>query len=1396
MKRIISFILFLAAILFTFSSCNRKNQDNDKGNSENTKNLIWSEKIDTAIVCEDSTTDSEALRFHIFSLTGKAASVKSPSDPAVPHEIIFGDVGRELSDTAYTKLDREYDVMNLETLGQSAYLIYAKGGSLAIAYNDIFARAAAIRYLTKNATEKSFEADGVVAKAVKKTSEFVDDLRAEELESVFDMYSMYLSNEAVGALKNFYSLYGSEVYIWLANLYDPDIGGFYYSGSARNTEEFLPDLESTGQALALIDNNGLSALYGGKWENMLPENVKEKIGQFVISLQQSDGYFYHPQWGTAVSSSRRGRDVGWASTIIKALGLTPKYDTPSGSMKGENPIVPSSVSGLTDRLGSSHVSAVSAVVPTAAGELASEAAFKTYLDNANISQNSYSIFHNLNSRISEIKAAGLWDFLLDYLIEHQCENGLWEPEVTFQSVNGLMKVSSFFNSSKPFPRPEAAIRSAMSIIEAEPSDDIEAVVFVYNPWVAVENILPYCDMDTEREFRERLKNADCIEGTFKKLAVFKKTDGGFSYYPNTSAHISQGELVAVEGTVESDVNATGIALSTMRYMLNAIDLPSGDVYFEYDSLFFHDTLLGLGTLIKDPFIVEDPVLITFDNYNEAEGEDFGGVVKYPAETAQNNIGSDDVDEYGNYKWFHSSIVENPAPDKFDNVLFSKDMVADKNGNGKFEDNMADREMAGTGSNTEFFITNYPIKGNCYIFDADIYFAGTNDFGTPIAQIFFAKRATSDSSATLNLYAYKEGEKTYIRIAENSAGADGIKDNKVVAGIPAYEWFNLRIELYKEYDEANGKLNIIMKIFVNGEYAGSSDSGAYSTKNGEYSDRTISSVKFAYYRWAESAFYFNDVYVAKADIPYVDGFIPGDGDTEISENNPIYGFEDGIPHTDDFYTQLIYKNETTGTPTQVGGNEWTEELDKKFGIGTKTAGVRYYKSYDPKNLFNRVMKVYAWNTDSVNYNGNLYVDEARMSETASVYEATFDYYFEQIPWLFEDEVFSLDFLSKTGTRLTGITFAAKEIPESNKDQSEIVIKRDNGTVVDGISFKCDTWYSLKFEYYYDNDNFRNSKLKIYVLDENSSYVCIFDEILFTKAGVICGLGMTFMPYKMRSVQYFDNLSFALIDKEYSVSQISALDSVKITGLVSRADSDGTGEPLPDVNDNRGTGLYIGEAEKYGESAENYLPTKGFDDNVTLDVKPVDGDSALNFYHAKDAETRFQLKASDFKNSFVFETDIKFDFLPDESSRGIQIFGAKTVGSNGNVWSGATVNLEYDDTLKSYVLKGAGGKCAVTVGKWMNIRLEADGLTEGSKIRFYVNGKLYGISTLTGSISSIKALEVLTPAGNSSGASLMTVMSFDNTYIGEKLYESPSINPPTEGGSNISGDDMDGDSWDKN
>lgn len=1391
MKRILSIALVVSAFLLCLTSCGWFGGGNNENQDKN--DYIWSSEFESFIVCEEQTKDTERVRTHVTFSTGTPPKVISPDGEVRAHEIVFGDVGREISDEAYSRLDRRADLLALKSQKQSAYLIYAHNGSLAIAYSDIYARAIAVDYIVENIKDEKFTYEGVLAFEQKSTKDIVDDYREEELSKAVENLGMEMSDESAAALENFYLLYGSELYLWLANLYDPDIGGFYYSGSARNTEGFLPDLESTGQALGLLDKSGLSDLYGGKWADMLPESVTSKLGEFVVSLQHDDGYFYHPQWGTSVGSSRRGRDAGWAVDVLKALNITPNYDTASGSLKGKNPVKKTSTIDLTDRLGTSSVVAVSMVVPTAAAELASKEAFKTYLDNANISKNSYSVFNNLNSRISEIRKAGLWDFLLYYLRDHQFENGLWEPEVTYQSVNGLMKVSTFFNSTIPFPRPEASIESAMSIIELDPSDEIEGIVYVYNPWVAICNILPYCAEDNKAEYREKLADPDLINKTFQKLTVFKRTDGGFSYKPTTSAHMSQGEHVAVEGTEESDVNATSISISTLSYMLKCFNIVPPALFYEYDTIYFLDNLVGLGSLVKDPLIVEEPEVITFENYDPEAGGEFGGVVKYPSDNVQNNIGTEDVDEDGKYKWFTSSVVENPDPDKYDKVLYAADKVYDANGNGKAEDNMAEREMATTGSNTEFYITNYPINGNCYVFETDLYFAGADKYTNLVAQIMFVKRASSDSSATLNVYKYTRDGKDYLRIAENFAGADGIKDSEVVSSIPTGEWFKLRIELYKEYDVANGALEIKLKFFINGEYAGSSDSGYYSTSEQAYIERTVSAVKFAYYRWGASAFYLDNVYAAKMNKPYVEEGIPGDGNNEVSDEKTVYDFADGIPSSSDFTAQLVYKDPVTGQPTAIVTDEWTAELNAQHGAGTKSPGVRYYTARDPKNILNNVMRAYLWNTESENYSGNIYVDENRMSETADVYEVKFDYFFDEIPWLFADNVFKIGFLSKSGSKLASLTFAAKEIPEDNKNQSELIIKRDDGTVLNGITLHSDKWYSLKLEYYYNTEDFRNSRLKIYVLDDTDSYVCIYDNIFYTKAGVVCQLGFEFTPYKMRGDHYLDNLSFAIIDKEYSKEIVKTLDSVSITGLVSKSDGDNV-TPAPDVNDNRGTGLYTEEAEKYNAAAENYVATVGISGNNTLNVTEVDGDGALQFTHMKDAESRFQFKAGELKGSFVFETDIKFDVLPTDKSRGIQIFGAKTVGTNGNIWASATINLAYSENKGCYVLKAAGAEYIVTEGKWINIRLEADGVASGSKIRFYVNGKLYGMSALSGSISAVKAYEVLVPGGNSEGASFVGRISFDNTYVGTKLYTSPSTSPEGGSDSGASGDDMDGGAWD--
>ena len=145
----------------------------------------------------------------------------------------------------------------------------------------------------------------------------------------FDFSSQ--SKETVSALENLLSLYGDEMYRWLARLYDPDVGGFYYSNSARDYEGFLPDVESTAQALYAMGNNGLYERFGGSLREALPDAMREKIIEFTRSLQADDGYFYHPQWGEDITAARKGRDLGYAVQILTYCGVKPYWNTSNGA---------------------------------------------------------------------------------------------------------------------------------------------------------------------------------------------------------------------------------------------------------------------------------------------------------------------------------------------------------------------------------------------------------------------------------------------------------------------------------------------------------------------------------------------------------------------------------------------------------------------------------------------------------------------------------------------------------------------------------------------------------------------------------------------------------------------------------------------------------------------------------------------------------------------------------------------------------------------------------------------------------------------------------------------------------------------------------------------------------
>ena len=550
-----------------------------------------------------------------------------------PVEIVIGRSEREISKKAYAELERLGEISGPYV----RYLIYAESGSIAIAFSvtdatakpttaQSYAVADFIRVLEEN-SKKEFKRGVALSGTVDLLPiEKAEDQRLHDLawKHIYDALEGVPNRDGVyAAIENYYTLYDTRLVSWYANLYDPSIGGYYYSNSARDNAQFLPDAESTCQALNLFGSSGMCSRVGDLWQNGIPEIMKEEIGRFIKGLQKPNGFFYHPQWTVeAVDAriSRRSRDLSWCTGILYALGLSPTYDSPNG-MKGDGLLydgTPAPKAKLTRELSASSVALASSVVLSAsyAEHLENDVTFKEYLEKL-LRDNSgglhfYYIGNQLTSEMPQIKERdkqlladgadySLVDILIKWLNSHQNpENGLWESTSGYLGVNGLLKISGIYSAAGvEIPYGDLAAKSAIEAITSK--EQLSAVVDIYNTWYAAlnvfDNMLLYgktLEIDgvklsaAERVEAMRkgiLEDAvTYINATREKLSIFQKSDGSFSYHPNMTSSSSQGMPVALPIN-EGDVNATGICSNgTTGLMFEVLGLPRPPLFGEVDRI--------------------------------------------------------------------------------------------------------------------------------------------------------------------------------------------------------------------------------------------------------------------------------------------------------------------------------------------------------------------------------------------------------------------------------------------------------------------------------------------------------------------------------------------------------------------------------------------------------------------------------------------------------------------------------------------------------------------------------------------------------------------------------------------------------------------------------------------
>ncbi|MBQ8321179.1 MAG: hypothetical protein IJX92_02290 [Clostridia bacterium] len=395
-----------------------------------------------------------------------------------------------------------------------------------------------------------------------------EDMRAPKWAAMAEYVGGEDGKKLVDAMQDFYSIYTDDVIDWYAGLYDVNIGGWYYSASARDNERsvymdkeiiLLPDAESTCQALGFWSGSGMAARGNDEYKNVIPAWMRDDIVKFITSLQDEDGYFYHKQWGKSIPPARRGRDYMWCMSMLKTMGAEPKY---------------ASLADCEDNADKSEI-----LIPD---YLKDKSSFLSYAENLFATRSTWSAGNELAAQVTLIKASGLIDTAVDFLNSKQlAENGCWEEGVGYAAVNGLLKISCVYNNAgRALPYAMEGARAAIGCIVAE--EDIKCVCDLYNTWYTITNITnnlrKYGGSDGERKAEEILRDIRhiapyAIQRTKEKIAPHKKESGSFSYYKNSPCPTSQSMPVAVPYLWEGDGNATNIAIvGTTNFVTSALGL--------------------------------------------------------------------------------------------------------------------------------------------------------------------------------------------------------------------------------------------------------------------------------------------------------------------------------------------------------------------------------------------------------------------------------------------------------------------------------------------------------------------------------------------------------------------------------------------------------------------------------------------------------------------------------------------------------------------------------------------------------------------------------------------------------------------------------------------------------
>ena len=857
MKKLVFITIVLSVVLSLLTSCAGLFGGGDNGGQA--PDPLNKDKQYKRLVYSSTDIDLTEVRTKIMNLVGPMGGILDTEEAETDGEIVFGDSSRTVTVSAKTLLEEEIAKSSKYDCG---YIVYSNGSNIAVYWQyDDMADIAIGTFISECLDKAKLKlTDGIVA--IK-----LYDRRDFEMNGRWDSLAQTHGEELASAIHELYNYYdGPKIAAWIANLYDPEIGGFYYSRSARDYVGFLPDLESTSQALSIL--GGMGAL---NRDTMLPDDIKRKIVEFAREMQSAkDGYFYHPQWPQDISqlaTDRYGRDSGNAAGIITSFtfdsdgdGIAdkqyPKYCVAGGTKcalhagTNERCSFPVATSAIVDNINSassvrttltSTVSdavskvATSTVKPVVSDhpDYTSGEAFRAWLEeyNSSIGVDSGHA-HNLAAIAPEIAVKGYGDILIQHLKDNQKKlfdeqvamgeepTGVWQRDINYRAVWGAFKYMYIFNHSSynkaiELEYAEYMIRTCLAVIRLEPKQDY-AYNDLMNQWSSItyimSNVQTHYGTDEANKLYAIVREDPVflIKNTIAKLEPFKMEDGSFCVNVNGTTPTSIYGVPIAMGVSEGSVNSTNIILNIYGLVCSALGCPK-----------FSLCTLEDGWDVVETMTTCEPV--------QKISNGTGGVLdfessKMPSDVklSQNNPGS------------FVEIVDNPDGD--DSALLFYSPTSSTSGD-------------------ILHFTASGVGGSCYVFESDMYISSKSTKDTNLLQL---KLGGGKEAYMLQMKIV--GKQVVISDASSINGDNVVELYRTTTD----EWFNLRVEFYNTYAELG---TVMIKIYIDGDYITTS-SNYYGSHSGAVPYASYTAMSILSLRSPESYVYFDNVIAEKNNEEYI------------------------------------------------------------------------------------------------------------------------------------------------------------------------------------------------------------------------------------------------------------------------------------------------------------------------------------------------------------------------------------------------------------------------------------------------------------------------------------------------------------------------------------------------